>query len=159
MILGNIASYELHSYEGANHSSDLLLSSTSPNFQASLRNDESKKQSFEMQNEYEKDIILPFTYSELPQCKSSSTESSSHLVEPGKDMSMTDNTSINKNSISFHSDNIANKTITSTSYLDELNGANSIIQNESSDKMSLHILNSNQFDITRPNLEKVYSCC
>ena len=126
-----------------------------------MRNDESRKQSFELQNDYEKDIILPFTYTEFPQCKNSSTESSSHLVESGKDMSMMDNISINKNSINFFSDrdNIANKTITSTSYLDELNRGKSIIQNESSDKMSSHFRNSNQFDITRPNLEKVYSCC
>ena len=76
-------------------------------------------------------------------------------------MAMMDNTSINKNSINFYSDrhNIANKTISSTSYLDELNGAKSIIQKESSNKMGSHLLYSNQFDITRPILEKVYSCC
>ena len=156
-IIDNLPTYGPHIYEGTNHSSDLLLSSTSSSLQSAVKDDGSRKQSFVTPNEYENESIFPLSYSDLTESKNNFAGSYSESIEPKKPMANMDTSFINKHSMPlFNSrENVASQmAIACTSSFEESNdGEISDIRDVTSN--NIHLMSSNIDDITRHTLEKV----
>ena len=110
-----------------------------------------------MENEFRKDLIFPTSYSEISQCKSNFTGTSSHEVQSNKSMSTSDSSSMNKNMMSLYGNSVdaTTKTVTCTSNSYESEETKSRIRDATSNKEYSIPTDSYRFDSSRCNFEKV----